>query len=72
LRDIVIFTNPDPFPSGETGVNPEMRTRETIHLNDLEVRKPLVVSASQISEKRRIMNLVWNFTIPNLSLKAVS
>jgi hypothetical protein len=41
-------------------------------LNELDVRKPLVVSISQRSEELRLYNLVYNLTIPNPGLKAES
>jgi hypothetical protein len=41
-------------------------------LNELNVRKPLVVSVSQRSEELRLHNLVYNFSISNPSLKVVS
>jgi electron transfer flavoprotein alpha/beta subunit len=43
-----------------------------MYLNELDVKKPLVVSISQRSEEQRLYNLVKNLTISNTSLKAVS
>jgi hypothetical protein len=50
----------------------EYEAEKGTHLNELDVRKPLVVSTSQRSEELRIYNLVWNLTISNPCLKMVS
>jgi hypothetical protein len=44
--------------SSETGVNPIIRSWKSTHLNELDARKPLVVSISQKSEELRLYNLV--------------
>jgi hypothetical protein len=41
-------------------------------LNELDVRKPLVVSISRRSEELRLYKQVLNLAIPNPRLKAVS
>jgi hypothetical protein len=41
-------------------------------MNELLVRKPLVISISQRSEELRLYNLVLNLTTSNTGLKAVS
>jgi hypothetical protein len=41
-------------------------------LNELDVRKPFEVFISQRREELRFYNLVYNLTIPNPVLKAVS
>jgi hypothetical protein len=41
-------------------------------MNELDVRKPLVVSTSQRSEELRLYNVVKNLTISNPGLNAVS
>ncbi len=38
------ITNPDELPKIETGVNPRIRSWRSTYLNELDVRKPLVVS----------------------------
>jgi hypothetical protein len=53
----VTISNPDLLSSNETGVNPGIRSWKK-HLNELDVRKPLVVSISQRSEELRLYNLV--------------
>ncbi len=45
---------------------------KSIQLNELDVRKPLVVSDSQRSEELKLYNLVWNLTISNPGSKAAS
>jgi hypothetical protein len=40
--------------------------------DELDVKKPLVVSVSQKSEKLKLYNVVQNFRISNASLKAIS
>ncbi len=64
--------NPDSLSRSETWVNPGIRSWKSTYLNELAVRKPLVVSISQRSEELRLHNLVHNMTILNPSLKAVS
>jgi hypothetical protein len=54
----VTISNPDSFSSRETGVNPGIRSRKVTYLNELDVRKPLVVSISQRSEEQILYNLV--------------
>jgi hypothetical protein len=49
----------------------EQDAEESFYLNELDVRKPLVVSISQRSEELRFYNLVRNLTISNPGLKAV-
>jgi hypothetical protein len=46
--------NPQSLSSTETGVNPE----KSNYLNELDVRKPFVVSISQRSEELRSCDLV--------------
>ncbi len=68
----VTISNPDSLFSSETGVNSGRRRSKSTHLNELDVRKPLVVSMSQRREELRRYNLVHNLTISNPGLKAVS
>jgi hypothetical protein len=51
----VTISSPDWLSNSETGVNPG---RRSTNLNELDVRKPLVVSLSQRSEELRLYNLV--------------
>jgi hypothetical protein len=44
-------SNPDYLSSSETGVNSGTRSWKSTYLNELDVRKPLVVSISQRSEE---------------------
>jgi hypothetical protein len=66
----VTIANTDSLSSRETGVNSGVRNRKSTYLNELNIRKPLVVCISQRSEK--LYNLVQNFRISNPNLKAVS
>jgi hypothetical protein len=50
--------NPDLLSNRETGVNPEIRTEKSTDLNELDVRKLLMISISQRSEELRLHNLV--------------
>jgi hypothetical protein len=50
----VTISNPDLLSSSETGVNPGLRSWKNTNLNELNVRKPLVVSASKRSEELRL------------------
>jgi hypothetical protein len=50
----------------------EQETEKCTNLNDLDFRKPLVVSILQSSEEPILYNLVQNLTISNPGLKAVS
>jgi hypothetical protein len=63
----VTISNPNPLSScSETRVNPGIRTKKakkSIYLNELNVRKPLVVSISQRSEELRLYSLVLNLEI---------
>jgi hypothetical protein len=44
----VTISNPDSLSSSETGVDPGTRSwKKSTYLNELDVRKPLVVSISQ-------------------------
>jgi hypothetical protein len=53
------ISNPDSLSSSETGVNPGIRSYEkSTYLNELDVRKQLVVSISQRREELRLYNLV--------------
>jgi hypothetical protein len=52
------FQTHDSLSSSKTGVNPGIRSWKSTHLNELNVRKPLVVSISQRSEELRLYNLV--------------
>jgi hypothetical protein len=54
----VTISNPKSLSSTETRINPEIRSSKYTYLNELDVRKPLVVSISQRSEKLRLFNLV--------------
>jgi hypothetical protein len=54
------------------GLIPEQEAERSTYLIELNVRKPLVVTISQRSEELRLYNLVWNLTISNPGLKAVS
>jgi hypothetical protein len=54
----VTISIPDSLSSSETGVNPEIRSWKSTHLNELDVRKPLVLSFSQRSQELRLYNLV--------------
>jgi hypothetical protein len=49
---------PHSLSSGETGINPGLEAEKSSYLNELDIRKPLVVSVSQRSEERRLFNLV--------------
>jgi hypothetical protein len=51
-------SDPDLLFSSETGVNPAIRSCNSTHLNELDDRKPLVVSISQGSEEARLYRLV--------------
>jgi hypothetical protein len=51
-------SNLDPLPSSVTGVNLGIRSCKSTYLNELDVRKPLVVSLSQRNEEMRLYNLV--------------
>ncbi len=68
----VTTSNPDLLSSSEKGVNPEIRIWKSTYLNELDARKPLVLSISQRSEERGLYILVQKFTISNPGLKAVS
>ncbi len=52
------ISNPDLLSSIETGVNPGIRSWKSTYLNEIDVRKPLVVSISQKSEELRLYCLV--------------
>jgi hypothetical protein len=54
----VTISNADSLSSSETGVNPGIKSGKSTYLNELDVRKPLVVSISQRSEELRLYNLV--------------
>jgi hypothetical protein len=54
----VTIPNPDLFSSSETEVNRGIRRRKSTHLDELDFRKPLVVSISQRSEELRPYNLL--------------
>jgi hypothetical protein len=54
----VTISNHDSLPSSEIGVNLGIRSWKSTYLNELNVRKPLVVSISQSSEELRLYNLV--------------
>jgi hypothetical protein len=54
----VTISNPNLLSSSETAVNPGIKSRKSTYLNDHDVRKPLVLSISQISEELRLYNLV--------------
>jgi hypothetical protein len=54
----VTISNPDSLSNSETGVNPRIISGKCTHLNELDVRKPLVVSISKRSEELRLYKLV--------------
>jgi hypothetical protein len=54
----VTISNPDSLSSSKTRINSEIRSWKSAYLNELDVRKPLVVSISQRSEELRLYNLV--------------
>jgi hypothetical protein len=60
--------------NSETGVNPGVRSnfKKSTILNELDVRKPLVVSISEKSKSVTMYNLVCSLTFLNNGLKAVS
>jgi hypothetical protein len=60
------------FPLVKQGLILGKEAEEIIDLNELGVRKPLVVSISQRSEELRLYILVQNLTISNPGLKTVS
>jgi hypothetical protein len=68
----VTISNPDSLSGSATGVNPGKRSWRSTYLNELDVRKPMMVSISQRSEELRLHYLVWNLTIPNPGSKVVS
>jgi hypothetical protein len=43
-----------------------------MYLNEIDARKPLVVSISQRSEALKLYNLVWNLSISDPGKKALS
>jgi hypothetical protein len=45
------------------GVNSGIRKQKSTYLNELDVRKPLMVSMSQRSEELKLYNLVLNLII---------
>ncbi len=68
----VTISNPDSLSSSETRVDTGIRSwKMHLYLTELNVRKPLMVSNSQISEELRLYNQVENLTISNPSLEAV-
>jgi hypothetical protein len=54
----VTVSSPDSLFSCEAGANPGIRRWKSTYLNELDVRKPLVVSVSERSEELRLYNLV--------------
>jgi hypothetical protein len=54
----VTISNPVPLSGSETGVNLGIRSWKSAYLNELDVRKSLVVSILQRSEELRLHNLV--------------
>jgi hypothetical protein len=54
------------------GLIQEYEAEKITYMNELLVRKPLVISISQRSEELRLYNLVLNLTTSNTGLKAVS
>jgi hypothetical protein len=48
------------------------KVKKSTYLNELDVRKPWVISISQRSVELRLCNLDYNLTISNPGLKAVS
>jgi hypothetical protein len=54
-----IIPNPDFFSSRETGVDPGIKSWKCPYLKEIDVRMPLMVSTSQITEDElRLYNLV--------------
>jgi hypothetical protein len=70
FRSCVKISYPRSFPSCETAITPGIRTWKRSYLGELNVRKPLVVSLSQISEELTLFNVVQNLKISNPALKA--
>jgi hypothetical protein len=52
------ISNPNLLSSSGAGVNSGIRSWKSTYQNELNVRKPLVVSISQSSEELRLYNLV--------------
>jgi hypothetical protein len=64
----VTNSNPNSLSSSETTVNLGIKAEKSLYLNELDVRKPLVVPISQRSEVMRLYDVVQNLTISNLGL----
>ncbi len=64
------ISNPDSLSCSGTGVNPGIRSRKSTYLNELDVRKPLVVSNSRRSEELRLYTTWFRFSqdLPEESL----
>ncbi len=57
-RDAWQFQTPICFPAVKQGLILEQEAEKSTYLNELDVRKPLVVSISQRIEELRLYNLV--------------
>jgi hypothetical protein len=67
----VKISNPNSFSSSETRTNSRKRSCKSTYLNELNARKPIMVSISQISEEEGLYSLVSNTTTSNPGSKAV-
>jgi hypothetical protein len=67
----VKISNPNSFSSSETRTNSRKRSCKSTYLNELNARKPIMVSISQISEEEGHYSLVSNTTTSNPGSKAV-
>ncbi len=72
FANCLTISNVDSFPAVKQGLILEYKAEMSTYQNELNVRKPLVVSISQRSEELRLHNLVQNLAISNPGLKAVS
>jgi hypothetical protein len=50
----VTISNPDTLLSSETGVNSGIKAEKSTYLNELDDRKPLVVSVLQRNKEERL------------------
>jgi hypothetical protein len=50
----VTISNPDRLSSSETGVNLESKAEKSTNLNELDVRKPVVVSIPHRKNEMRV------------------
>jgi hypothetical protein len=65
----VTISNPDLLSTVKQELILEEEAGRSTYLNELNARRPLVVSISQRSEKLRLYHLVWNLKISNPGLK---